>query len=196
MQGEDQQLDELPLESFSKVEAWLVYREAKPAATISFTYEGDTPVPNENVEMVENWMKAHNIYAKQDPKVPTLLHISKNELSVNKLCQIALKFDPQSTYEKGVLFGYPLEAVEIFSKHCEELMDDITAYKKYNLVYGGSPEARNFPHYWTRYNRYITRENEIYEDSLLAKKWADIAREEIPLVAQKFEESLKNAVYR
>jgi hypothetical protein len=82
--------------------------------------------------------------------------------------------------EKGYLFGYPKDAVKAYSSH--ENMTVII--------------PSNFHQYWAPYVRYLVRADHIHEDTLIAKNWADIIRNDIPELASQFEDSMVNVTIR
>lgn len=172
-------LNTLPVE-IGKINLWLVYKELKPMASIVLTFDWDTD-KSKQVSLI-NWFDKANIYFKISQKFSNTIHISKEEKLLEINSEYELSDSSKAHLERGLLYGFPKEAVKEYSK---EIVKE-KPFPNTVLVFPSMvDELRN--KYWYPYTEYVLRRGFEIEDSLVAKRWADVAREEIPGVASEFE---------
>jgi len=88
----------------------------------------------------------------------------------------------KTDYRIGMILGYPKNAVLGF----DNLSDKSIRYKinRYARI---NNNIKKLNIYWEPYILYMAREGYEYEDSLVAKKWADCIRTDLPELAKKIE---------
>ncbi len=192
----EKELEKLNLDLQSKVELWLTYRKAKPASLISIRLEGEDEnikIYSKDIKSLKKWLNKANLNFLQDTKSPELFYVSRDPKKVEKLSKIMWKDDEQNTYQKGIFFGYPKEAVKVYAANIEACIKREKTFKEVGLSSWQDKEIKKFDKYWKWYMRYTPRRDYLLQDSMVAKKWADICRSEIPNMAKKFESELEKA---
>ena len=168
------------LVEIGKVNLWLVYRGVKPMASIVLTFDWKTD-QNRQVDLSE-WLENANIKYIVSQKFPNTLHISKDIKILETNKKLELFDDFESHLQRGLFYGFPKQAVEAYAK---EIIKDKPFPSEIIVFPSLVDEIRS--QYWYPYTEYLVRRGFELEDSLVAKGWADLAREEIPLIAKEFE---------
>lgn len=179
-------LENLPLE-VGKVNLWLVFRNVKPMASIVLNFNWGE---DENKQrLILSWFEKTEMLFCVSQKFSNTLHISKKQKALDLNKKYEMRNDFNGHYVRGLLYGFPRKAVEVYSR---EILK-VEPIKSDKLTFAfHSPDLKN--KYWLFYNEYFLRSRLEFEDSFVAKKWADLARKEIPVVAGQFESEMKLAV--
>lgn len=180
----------LPISPLGKVELWLTYRQLKPVSSITLNSDSTNSLQDPKTKEIIKWISDAGLQFFPDPKVERILHVSRSL----RLAKVAARIARSNTYEdtltKGKIFGYPVKAGEVFA-----VQFPLIAEKK--PIPGGIKfvvqvkDRELLSHYWWPYARYSVRRGYVYEDSLVAKKWADVVRREVPKLAKFYEESME-----
>ena len=180
----------LPVSKEGRVELWLTLRDQKPVSAIRLRkcFDGQT----KGIKRLLKWLSDTRLEYVVDPKNNTVLHISKNKNLAKRTAIILWSEKKKHIIEKGTLFGYPKNVTKIYASFIDE--------KKWPGKSGAlrviTKKSKNFPHYWAPYIRYVLRSAHAFQDSLIAKKWADIIRKEVPKLGYWYENELKNSPIR
>lgn len=176
-------LENLPLE-IGKVNLWLVFRNVKPMTSIVLDFNWGK---DENKEkQILAWFEKAKILFSVSQKFTNTLHISKKKKALDLNKKYEMRDDLNGHYVRGLLYGFPKKAVEVYSS--EILKVEPIKSDKLTFAFHSS-DLKN--KYWLFYNEYFLRSRFEFEDSLVAKKWADLARKEISVVAEQFESEMK-----
>lgn len=179
------ELEVLPLE-VGKVNLWLVFRNAKPMASIVLNFNWGEDKNKE--KQILSWFEKTNVLFNVSQKFSNTLHISKRKKALDLNKKYEMRDDFKGHYLRGLLYGFPRKAAEVYSR---EILK-IEPIKSEKLTFAfDSPDLKN--KYWLFYNEYFLRKNFESIDSVVAKKWADLVRKEIPVVAEQFEVDAKQA---
>lgn len=165
----------LPITLEGKVQLWLTYKGLKPVSTVAFL----PTITSKEKAIFNTWTKEANLFQSVDHKSDAFIFVSKDKALSQKAADIMWSETHEALVQKSKLFGYPEETV--------------LAYKSKNRVV---VHPNNFHKYWAPYVRYIVRPEYIERDSLPARVWADVIRNEIPALALQFEEYMKNSEIR
>jgi len=180
------ELEFLPLE-VGKVNLWLVFRNAKPMASIVLNFNWGEDKNKE--KLILNWFEKAKILFFVSQKFPNTLHISKKKKALDLNKKYEMRDDFKGHYLRGLFYGFTRKAVEVYSS--EILKVEPIKSEKLTFAFD-SYDLRD--KYWLFYNEYFLRKNFELIDSAIAKKWADLARREIPKIACSFEENVKSAM--
>lgn len=172
-------LNGLPIE-VGKVQLWLVYRRLKPMASVvlDFDWESD----DEEREKLEDWFKDAGVVFKKSQRNENTLHVSLDENVLEKHALSELDESAEAHLLRGKLYGFPEGAALAYSEVIER--EDLFPNEK--VIHAPKVlELRD--KYWYQYIEYLVRRGHEFEDSMVAKTWADVVRKEIPEVAQEYE---------
>lgn len=186
-----EELQKINLNLQSKIELWLTYKEVKPASFISIHLEngGNSDITND-VANLKAWTDKAGLFCIQDEEQKESFYVSKDVDKARELSKIMWNEDEDSVYRKGILFGYPQNAVKHFSENIEQIDNGSKIFMQVGLIPGDS--FGTFLTYdWYPYIRYIVRERNIDEDVQVAMEWARICRKDIPVIAKEFEEEMR-----
>ncbi len=137
-----------------------------------------------------NWLQEANVAHMPSRKRSKILHVSKDKKLLDLNQKYELGEDFATHIERGKLYGFPRKTIE---NYANAVSNDENLFPNEKVVFAAmSDEVRG--HYWYPYTEYLLRKGHEYEDSLIAKKWADLARKEIPEVAKEFEERTTKAM--
>lgn len=178
----------LPLDLREKVLLWLSYRGLKPVSELTvIRRKRKNNVSNQKIKKVKKWIKDAGLFYLNDRKNLTSWHVSRNKNKVTISAKILHRFDYQSEYQSGVLFGFPSESVKAyaFNRNVKIGEDQIPMIWP-GLMYF-HPSLKNED--YTPYFFYAIRADRVKEDSKAAKLWADTIRKETPLLAKWFEKA-------
>lgn len=181
-----QQLEKLPLE-VGKVNLWLVFRNAKPMASVVLNFNWGEDEHKQR--LILSWFEKAEILFCVSQKFSTTLHISKKQKALDLNKKYETRDDFKGHYVRGLLYGFPKKAVEVYSGeiliNVPIKSDKLTFVPSYSKLYKS---------YWFPYVEFFLRKNFEFNDSLIAKKWADLARKEISSVAKIFEEETRKSM--
>lgn len=170
----------LPLNIQSRVELWLTYRKLKPCSLLL------TRKPKDR--KVINWLNEAGLSFYKDRKDTSQIFVSTNKNLAKKLADIWQDESSEAEYQKGILLGYPTQAVKAFSVYARD-----PNRKKYltSILETDFPKAQinYFP-----YLSYIVRRDKISEDSKKAQQWSECIRKEIPKLACWYEKAIINSL--
>ncbi len=164
------------LSAQSRIELWLTYKDLKPVSAFPAREDGD---------FVE-WLQRTNIFYEKVPD-SDLFAVSKEKERIQELLPIAFGNKKEEIEKKCVLYGYPAETALATYRNFAEQKDGLpvgVAVKKDN-VFGIT---------WWPYVRYVVREGHEHEDSLVAKRWSEEIKRDLPELDREFEELLTKIV--
>ena len=166
----------LPVSILSRVELWLTYRGLKNASSIQLRQKFSKN--SSATKRVMKWITEAGLFFEIDAKNKELLHVAKSQELVQKMKVLHWSENKKDIVFRGIQYGFPKEAVHSFSK-------DHTTVNTFTCQ-----DVTKFP--WKPYVRYMVRIGHEREDSLVAKKWAEVIRYDVPVLADWFEQKLKN----
>ncbi|GEM_PF-1945515 len=165
-------LEDIKLWIESKIQIWATYRDLKPVSSLIISDDA-----NESERLlVFEWIKDANLLFETDDDNGNLIYVSKDRVKLKKIKEIMWSTKAEDHITKGLLFGYPKEAViEFANNHAAMEKSD--------------GETLKLDHF--AYIRYKTRISNPIEDSNVALSWAELSRREIPNIAKEFEDALE-----
>lgn len=164
-------LEDIKLWIESKIQIWATYRDLKPVSSLIIS---DDATESERL-LVFEWIKDANLLFETDDGNRNLINVSKDKSKLKKIMEIMWSTKAEDHIAKGLLFGYPKEAVVEFANN-------------HAAMERGGGENLKFDHF--AYIRYKTRTSNPIEDSSAALSWAELSRREIPNIAKEFEDAL------
>ncbi len=173
-------LDNLPIE-VGKIQLWLVYRGLKPMATIDLDFDLGTD-PSKQL-LFSAWLKKAQLKFRVSQRFNNTIHVSRDVKNLDLNFKYELLEDQRSHLIRGKLYGIPQKAAKVYA---EVISQRNFAFPHPLLIHAPMVEEL-FDKYWYPYIEYLLRREDPYQDSLIAKRWADLAREEIPQVAATYE---------
>lgn len=178
----------LPLDLREKILLWLAYRGLKPVSELTVIRRNkNTKTNNQKIKKVKKWIKDADMFYATDKKNLTSWHVSKDKNKAKNSAKIIHRFDYQSECQSGILFGFPKASTEAYAFNRNvKLGEDQIPMIWPGLVYF-HPYLKNQD--YAPYIFYAIREDRIKEDSMVAKKWADTIRKELPILAKWFEKA-------
>lgn len=131
------------------------------------------------------------MFSCAEEKNDTSWHVGKNKNKVVESAKIIHKFDYENEVKSGLLLGYPEESAKAYAQNRGRSEKDVMKV----MVGTGSLVYKN-PYlkdkYYSPYIFYNMPKSKVVEESEVAKKWADVVRKEVPLLAKWFEKSEHN----
>lgn len=189
----------LPLDIHEKVLLWLAYKGFKPVSEITVerrgnvfalakkgirresTYDYNSP----KIKRIRKWLHDAGMYKAIESKFNTSWHVGLNKDDVILSAKILRRLDYDNEYKSGVLLGYPKESAKGYAQNRIAKSEG----DKIPMVWPG--DKFNDPYlkdkYYTPYVFYAIRKDSVVEDSKIAQKWADIIRQDVPVLAKWFE---------
>lgn len=180
------QLKTLPIE-VGKVSFWLVYRNLKPLASIVLDFDWGSDAKKQ--ALLEKWFRQAKIFFTVSQKFPNTLHISKDKKNLDLYQTFELRDSFEAHVVRGRLYGFPEKAIQAYA---EEIIK-AEPLESQKLAFAPKNDELSKV-YWWPYIEYFLRKGFELEDSLVAKKWADLARAEIPEIANQFEKETSEAM--
>lgn len=172
------------LSAQSKIELWLCYRDLKPVSAFPMLTEYESSIVDQ--EKLYQWIKEAGLQGKKDTD-SRLYIVSKEEKMLDELLPIVFSNTKEDIVTKCELYGYPKEtALAIYRNFSTE--------KSFLPKGVGVKKDNNFGIYWWPYVRYVVREGHEYEDSLVAKRWSEVIKEDFPEVDKEFELQLAKII--
>ncbi len=168
----------------SKIELWLCYRDLKPVS--AFPIMLDFKDSTEEQKKLLNWIDEAGLFCKKDVE-SRLYIVSKDVEQINSLLPIVFGNKKEDIIAKCRLYGYPEETA-------------LATYRNFSTEKDGLPKGvgikkdNSFGISWWPYVRYIVREGFEYEDSLVAKKWAETIKRDLPELDKEFEALLAKVI--
>lgn len=194
----------LPLDLDEKVFLWLTYKGLKPVSEICAEkrnhlnirkmmmykkyrekYKSTYSFTSPKSKRIRKWIKDAGIIVMPEKQGCMSWHIGKDIEKVKLSIKILRKFDYENELKTGLLFGFPEASVKAYAKVRNETDDQIRA----QMIWPGN--NYNHPYlkgkYFTHYILYAIRRDRVELDCLVAKKWADTIRHDVPKLATWFE---------
>lgn len=106
------QVNYLPINILNRYELFLVLFDKKPSATITLDKDID-----KHRGRLEAFLTKNNIYYTIDSENKNLYFVSKNKDNAFALKRLWNKDTEETEVEKGLLLGYPKQAVITFAKY-------------------------------------------------------------------------------
>lgn len=172
----------LPLNIQSRVELWLTYSGIKQCSLILARKSKGTKI--------FSWLKEAKLSFSINPKDKNQIFISTDQNVVKKLAVIWQENSQTAEYKKGLLLGYPINAVKAFSTY--------SSHPKRQKYLTSIAEA-TFPKTQINYYPYISytvRRGKEIEDSQVAQKWSECIRKEVPKLAYWYEKAIIDSLQK
>lgn len=176
-EGLNKRLPYLPISILGRIELWLTYRNLKNASSISLRKPFD--LESSTTKRTMHWLADAGIFYQVDGRDSSLLHVAKTQELAKKMSLLQWSKREEDILFRGIQYGFPEKAVRLFSANHEKL----TAVDSKSSLLADC--------YWKPYVRFMVRIGHEKEDSLVAKNWADIIENEVPIVGRWFEKKLK-----
>ncbi|MFZ2202208.1 MAG: hypothetical protein WAV56_02315 [Microgenomates group bacterium] len=193
----------LSLDLHEKVLLWLAYRGLKPVSEITverrnlpqlrrLVRQGKKIVSNYDknslkIKRIRKWIHDAGLFYATEPRYPSCWHIGRDKDKVKLSAKILRRFDYESEYQSGILFGFPKKSAEAYAyNRISKLKNDPVP-----MVRPGGQSLHSYLRnkYYLPYIFFAIRADRIKEDSQVAKVWADTIRQEVPILAKWFEKS-------
>ncbi len=172
------------LSTQSKIELWLCYRDLKPVS--AFPLISDFKDSAEEPEILMNWIRDAGMLFNKDNE-SKLYIVSKDLEKINSLVPIVFSNTKQDIITKCRLYGYPKETA-------------LATYRNFSGEKDGLPKGvgikkdNGFGISWWPYVRYVIREGFEHKDSLIAKKWSEEIKKNLPELDKEFEALLAKVI--
>jgi hypothetical protein len=180
-------IDDLDLRPIEKVYLWLAYKQEKPVSWIGANFPLD--INNDKTREIFTWLKEANLFYKIQPDDPTFLFVSSDPKLLEEILPVYNLDSREAILIKARLFGYPIETAEAQSSFYN-LQSDGTK-KILGTGFHARFDKRKFPHRWLPYLFYTVRKGHEYEDSLVAKKWYETIKKDLPQVHSQILKTIK-----
>jgi hypothetical protein len=162
----------------SKVDLWLAYKKIKPVSWIDTNFS----LVGNNKETTDFFvlLKMANLYYRIQPDDSSQVFVSSNPKLLDEIIPIYNSDSREAILTKCKLFGYPIETGEAQSAYYNTVLGE--ERKVIGTGFHARFDRKKFPHRWLAYLNYTVRKGHEYEDSLVAKKWYDTIRKDLPEV--------------
>ncbi|EKD57690.1 MAG: hypothetical protein ACD_57C00185G0002 [uncultured bacterium] len=161
-----------------KIDLWLAYKEVKPVSSV---YEMSNS--EEFKKALIDWCEEAKMYIEKHPGSPNFL-VGKEEKNVKELSSILFSEKEEDIIRKCELYGYPPETAlaTVRNFHPEKINYPEGFSIKSDIFEGKMP--------WWEYVRYVVRKGHELEDSLVAKKWYETIKTDLPKTHLQFVKSM------
>lgn len=181
-------LNSIPLE-IGKELLWLTYKDLKPMATISDDFDwSNNPLSDQsklNLEkenQILQWLNSAGLSYKGSVKFPHALHISKDKNLLEKNSKYELDESIEAHTFRGTAYGFGNDCAKAYAQAVQKepmFPNDLVIHAA--MV----PELSKVD--WYPYIGFLVRRGHEIEDAMIAKKWAEVCRKDIPEIAKEFE---------
>jgi hypothetical protein len=158
-----------------KIFLWLTYRKLKPLSAVDY----DSQVAPDLIA----WINTAGLAYKQGKIHPHLLYVSNKKEYLEEIDKLMASNERENILKKAKLFGYPLAAAEAQAAYYNPPIEGASKvegvgvrFEDKHLVSGP----------WRAYLQYTVRRGHEEEDSLVAKKWWEIIRKELPSLHREY----------
>lgn len=140
---------------------------------------------------VLSWIKDAGLYSQLDPLAPkkNIFIVSKDPLVIRKIAKMKPpSYDndqKKDTYDIGILLGFPPRAVKAYANSKDPSIELVDSLGK-NSPVKNTPEAL--------YANYGLTKGYEKEDIMVARKWMESIRTDIPKLARWYEREAKTAI--
>lgn len=183
------EFQKLPI-STGLVLLWLVYRDIKPMATLSTDFDwsesSEADINKTNLEQETQLTKALDrmgIFYSLSKRFANTIHVSKDKKILAENEKMELLDTQDAHFKRGVFYGF---GEELSSVYASEVIKPGEMFPNDKLIHATMvPELVD--QYWYPYIEYLVRRGHEMEDSMIAKRWAEIIRKELPQLAKEYE---------
>jgi len=162
-----------------KIDLWLAFKGIKPVSSV---YEMSNS--EEFKKKLSDWCGEAGLYIEKHPNSPNFL-VGKEEKNVKELSRILFSEKEEDIVRKCELYGYPVETALATVRNFNP---EKTTYPE-----GASIRSDNFEGKmpWWEYVRYVVRKGHEFDDSLVAKKWYETIKVDLPKTHLQFVKSMQ-----
>lgn len=181
----------LPLDLHEKVLLWLAYKGLKPVSEITVKRRHKDN-KHSSAERINKWIKDANLYKTPETPGSISWHVGKNKDKVRQSAKIIRKFDIKNEYQSGLLFGYPKHSAKAYAINRNLKLGQ----NHIKVILPGSTfviaEIRN--KFYAPYIFYGISEEYAKKDILVAKRWAECIKNDVPVLAKWFENNAQKQI--
>jgi hypothetical protein len=152
-------------------------------ASIVLNFDWGTDEAKE--KKISDWFQNADVHFSHSARGRDTLHVARDPKYLKLNEKFELEENTEAHKARGRLYGFPSQAAKVYAQ-------EIVNFKPFpnpHLIH--PPMVKSLrKKYWYPYIEYLLRRGHEYEDSLVAKSWADIARREIPTLASEYEKDV------
>lgn len=198
----------LPLDLTEKVFLWLTFKGLKPVSEITAqkrnkahnhrmmkdkkyreTYKSTYDFNSQKSKRIRKWIHDAGLYAIPESKGDISWHVGKDKEKTKLSAKIIRKFDYENELKSGLLFGFPKASVKAYA--LERIRKG--GERQIPMIWPGDKDDNPYlkDKYFTPYVLFAIRKDKVEKDSMIAKRWADTIRQDLPKLAKWFENRAK-----